>query len=532
MKPWTLAVTLSLTLACAGAPGIEREDAGTISFPTSGTPEAQTYFIRGVALLHNYGWKRAIEQFHLAQSAQPDFAMAYWGETLCYNHPLFSQHDVTKPREVLSRLGPTPEARLARAPTDREKGFLGAVEVLWGEGNARERVVGYMESMRTLYEQYPDDAEAATFYALSLMMVSQLTGDLSLRLEMQAGAVALRVFAEQPNHPGAAHYIIHAFDDPLHAPLALRAAERYSEIAPAPAHALHMPTHIFIQLGMWERVAKQNDVSYAAARDSWEPGDSGGDMLHAIDWGQYGYLQLGDYARARQAIETAAEIVTKPYVNRSRYSLMKSRYIIETEEWNVAPLAEAAPADEIFAVGLSAARTGDLAAAERAASRLGEMAEKQEATLADMGSAEHSMTADDVDQARSVMVMYRELAALVNLARGGTSEAMTLMTQATQIEDAMSPPRGPVDPIKPSYELFGEMLLDLGRPAEAVEQFEKTLLGRPNRSRALLGLARAYAQAGDQTRARTTYQKLANIWSGRTSLPGYQEAQAFLSSTN
>ena len=404
--------------------------------------------------------------------------------------------------------------------------------MLWGEGDDRARLVGYMEKMRDLFEVHPNDAEVATFYALSMLMASQATGDLSLRLEMQAGAIALQVFAEQSNHPGAAHYIIHAFDDPLHAPLALQAAERFVQMAPAVSHARHMPTHIFIQLGMWERVTKQNDVAYAIARDLWQPGDSGGDMMHATDWGQYGYLQLGDYARASQMIETATEIVTKPRVDHSRYSLMKSRYIIETEEWKVTPLTKTAPADEIFAVGLSAAKTGDLATAEQAMARLGVMAEKHPSALADTEhAAAPGMTTVASDQARSIMIMHHELAAVVKLAHGDKNEAVTLMTQATQIEDAMSPPNGPADPIKPSYELFGEMLLALGRPAGAVTQFETTLFRMPNRPRALLGYARAYARAGDRASARMTYQKLVDIWAGRTNLPGYREAQAFLGST-
>jgi tetratricopeptide (TPR) repeat protein len=529
----TLALALAVTVAASAAPvPAQFENLGTVTFPTSGSPEAQNHFLRGVALLHSFGWNQAIEQFQLAQKAQPDFAMAYWGETLCYNHPLFAEQQVAKPREVLRRLGPTPEGRLAKAPTEREKAFLGAVEVLWGEGDDHARRLGYMEKMRELYDRHPGDAEVATFYALSMLMAAQAPGDHSLKLMMQAGAIALNVFAERPNHPGAAHYIIHAFDDPFHAPLALPAAERFAEIAGAVSHARHMPSHIFIPLGMWERVAKQNDVAFGVAQDLWQPGDSASDMMHALDWGQYAYLQLGDYDRARQMIETAAEVVERPGVDRTRYSLMKSRYIVEAEAWNVGPVAPNAAPDEIFVIGLSAAKMGNVMMVEQAIANLRAIAEKEGWAPTEAGHAAHGSPPIVSDRARLLMVMHAELSALVKLARGDKEGALTLLTEATQIENAIAALNGPADPVKPSYELLGEVLLDIGRPTDAVKAFETMLVWAPNRPRALLGLARAYARSGERVRAAAHYRRLAKIWTGRTTLPGYREALAFLGTTN
>ncbi len=307
-------IRVATLCACLFGAGVapahaQLENVGSIGFPTSETGEAQEHFLRGVAILHSFGWYQAIEQFRAAQEISPDFALAYWGESLSYNHPLNSQMDPEEPRRVLERLGATRAERLAKAPTEREKGFLRAVEVLWGEGDQRERRVGHMEAMRDLYERYPDDAEVAAFYALSMLGAVRATGDLSQRLNVRAGAITLGLLAGNRHHPGAAHYTIHAFDDPLHAPLALEAADLFADIAPAVSHARHMPTHIFIQHGMWDRVSRNNQSAYDAARELWKPGDSMGDATHSLDWGQYGDLQLGDYEKARlwiQRIESMA----------------------------------------------------------------------------------------------------------------------------------------------------------------------------------------------------------------------------------
>ncbi len=260
------------------------DNVGSFEFPTSASGEAQQHFLRGVAFLHSFGWIQAREQFRAAQGIDPGFAMAYWGESLAYNHPLFSGMDPTEPGRALERLAPTAGERLSKAPTEREKGFLSAVEILWGEGDQVARRVGYMDAMGRLYEQYPNDTEVATFYALSMLSASTATGDLSRRLNVRAGTITLSLFEQNRDHPGAAHYTIHAFDSPLLAPLALQSAYAFAEIAPAVAHAIHMPTHIFIQHGMWDRVSGNNESAYTAARELWRPDNPMGDAVHPLDW--------------------------------------------------------------------------------------------------------------------------------------------------------------------------------------------------------------------------------------------------------
>ena len=516
------------------------ESVGNLRFETSASPEAQKHFLRGVAILHSFGWKQAIAEFQAAQKIDPDFALAYWGETLCYNHPLAPEQDGKTPREVLAKLGPTPEARLAKAPTAREKGFLGAVEELWAEGpqkdDWRARRVAYMDAMARLHQEFPDDDEVTTFYAVSLLSGARALEDKTFRLEVKAGALAMNVFQRNRNHPGAAHYIIHSFDDPIHAPLALDAAVAFADIAPAVSHAIHMPTHIFIQHGMWEKVSNQNMRAHQVASDLWKSGDSMSDMSHSLDWGQYGFLQKGDYAKAAENVRRFEEMVKMSDKGRAStgFALSKARYIIETEEWKVQEMPEDASDEELFANGMSAVRLGDLGTAEKMEKRLAEKAsassKSESAGSAHAGHGGAPPPPSDEDQ--STKVMHLETSALLALARGNEDEAIELLRKAVSLEETMRPPNGAADPVKPSHELLGEVLLETGNPSEAAKVFEASLLRMPNRAHSLLGSARAHAAAGDRATASERFQKLVEIWGGHKELPGYQEAERYLSSTD
>ena len=303
-------LTCLILLAALAAPASAQfENVGTLSFPTSGSPEAQRHFLRGVAILHSFGWKQAIAEFKQAQQMQPDFAMAYWGETLCYNHPLKPSRTTRTRAPCWPGWARRPRHALAKAPTAREKGFLEAVEAAVGRGrlartprrlHARDGAAARAVSQR----RRGDDV----LCAVAAERRARALDDSTFRPEMKAGALAIDVFKRNPNHPGATHYIIHAFDDPVHAPLALDAAHAYAKIVPAVSHAVHMPTHIFIQHGMWNEVAHQNVRAFNVAKDLWQPGDVPGDMAHSGDWGQYGFLQLGDYAGARERIQAFEEM--------------------------------------------------------------------------------------------------------------------------------------------------------------------------------------------------------------------------------
>lgn len=514
-------LSVSLALAAPSTAAAQFDNVGTLSFPTSGSPEAQRHFLRAVAIMHSFGWKQAVAEFKLAQQAQPDFAMAYWGETLCYNHPLNEEQDIKNPRAVLARLGPNAAARLAKAPTPREKGFLNAVEQLWGEGDWRARRVAYTSAMARLYQQFPSDDEVKTFYALSLLGAGRAVDDRTFGYEAKAAALALEVFQRNPNHPGATHYTIHAFDDPAHAPLALRVAHAYAAIAPDVAHAVHMPTHIFMQHGMWKEVADQNMRGYKVARDLWQPGDAPGDMAHTLDWAHYGFLQLGDYEGGRRAVDLFDQMaeLTKHQRATSAVALVKARHIIETEEWKVQRVADNASAETLLANGVSAVRTGDLATAQEMESKL---AAKAPLEAAANPHAEHggapppaAADADGGDAGRSVRAMHRELSALITLAKGRPDQAVMLLQEAVQIEESMRQPNGAATPIKPTHELLGEVLLQLGKPAEAAAAFDHCLQRMPNRARSLMGAAKAHAAAGQRETAAERWSTLRKFWQGK-----------------
>ena len=515
MRMLTVALGLWAQLALGAS------DVGTIDFPTTTkSAQAQAHFERGATILHSFGWKQAIQEFQKAQVADPDFAMAYWGESLCYNHPLMPEMDRQTPQEVLQRLGPTLDDRLGKTDSGREQGFLLAVEALFfGEGDIKARRNAYMEAMRDLHEAYPDDDEVAAFYALSLISAGGAAGKVGERKRILAGSIALPLLARKPDHPGAAHYTIHAFDDPIHAPLALPAAYKFASIAPAVSHARHMPSHIFIQHGMWKEVSQSNQSAYQAAVDLWEPGDSAGDMVHALDWGQYGDLQLGDYQRAELWIERLKPIVeqnsSQPHVVHA-LPRVQARYIIETRQWRTQPVTESATAPELLATGLSAVKLENYPLAKEAAHAL--------ARLTEAAAAKESFYNR---QTAPMKIMEKQVAGAHLIGTGEVEDGLALLRESAQIAAQMPLPRGAANPIKPAHEFYGEALLAAARPAEAAEQFQILLTRMPNRPLSLLGLARAYVAQGDQETAAEIYRQLAEVWQDRD-FPELQEAHPYL----
>lgn len=519
-----LVLLLTFALLPLGANAAEMDDVGSIHFPTSASGAAQDHFLRGVAILHSFGWKQARDEFQAAQAADPDFAMAYWGESLTYNHPLIAEWDRDTPMAVLKRLGETREARLAKAPTVREKGFIAAVDALFfGAGDTLQRRTAYMEAMRSLHERYPDDDEVAAYYALSLLMSAGPAGE-GHRQNVLAGAIAMDISRRNPNHPGAVHYTIHAFDDPVHAPIALPAAWVFDDIAPAVSHARHMPTHIFIQHGMWQQVSDSNQDAYDVAVELWQPGDMAGDMAHALEWGHYGDLQLGDYERAAMWIERMEDVVAKnPDQQRIIEALprIKARMIIETQQWQTMPITAESYDTELFATGLSAVRLGKPGVAKKAAEGLAAKA----AALSNDDRSYYAQTA------KPVQIMHLSVAGLLAIAEGKLEKGLAMLAKGVDIAETMRPPNGTPNPIKPVHELYGEALLAANRPDQAAEQFATSLGRTPNRPLSLLGLARAYAAIGDDEAAKKQYEKLAEVWKDR-SLPAVEEASRFLAAAS
>ncbi len=489
----------SITLQAA-----EFERIGSFNFPTSGSGQAQEHFLLGVGYLHSFGNTQAQAEFRRAQELDSDFAMAYWGEVFTYQHPFFGAMS-EGPAAVLMRLGNTSEERLAKAPTAREKGFIRAAEAYaLTPGGMPERRTAWMQAMAELYEQFPDDDEVKAFNVVAMLAGATAAGPMRQRINMRAGALALELFKANDNHPGAAHYVIHAFDDPIHAPIALEAALKYRDIAPAVSHARHMPSHIFIQHGMWEEVAEWNESAFAAARELWMPGDAVGEQNHSNDWGQYGDLQLGDVERSRLWIERAEQTLREnPGDRRSQSTLatVRARHIIETQDWKLQPLSNELSNDELLALGLSAANLGSAGLAQQVADRLQARSESSPGN-------------------RSLQVSYLEVAAMAKFAASHAtddpaeiqSQGEAMLQEAVAITEAGSLPNGAANPLKPAHELYGEALLHAGRADEAAQQFETSLLRMPKRTLSLLGAARAYKLGGNNEKAAEKYRAFLSYW--------------------
>ncbi|HYN79967.1 MAG TPA: hypothetical protein VES88_00580 [Gemmatimonadaceae bacterium] len=486
-----LVFSLCLASGCAAQPS----RLGTIDFPTSGSASAQPHFIRGVLFVHSFEYDSAAHEFRVAQRLDPGFAMAYWGEAMTYTHPVWDEQDAAAGRKALARLAPTREARKARAPTPREQTYLDAVEILYSDGSKPRRDTLYSSAMERIAKAYPPDMEAQAFHALSLLGLNQGIRDMPTYL--RAGAIAEEVFRRNPDHPGAAHYIIHAYDDPTHAPKGLPAARAYSKIAPGAAHAQHMTTHIFLAMGMWDDVVTQNEIA-SGHHDAWTAN-------HYTLWLNYAYLQQGRYADARRMIDMIREHMGAK-VGRGMWALteMRARYVVDTENWDV-PAAWATDVDQLGAdgraawalvTGLGAARRGDREGITRAL--------KAESTARLVRASANADPASDIDEL--------ELKALARLSEGAKDEAVALMRQATGLEDAMPVDYGPPGLFKPTHELLGEMLLQIGRAKEAQTEFRRALTLAPKRARSLLGLGRASVAAGDKASASEAHSTLRAIW--------------------
>jgi tetratricopeptide (TPR) repeat protein len=495
---------------------------GTIDFPTSGSVKAQQHFIRGVLWLHSFGYEDAIEAFREAQRIDPAFAMAYWGEAMCFSQPLWFHEDVERGRAALAKLAPDARARAARTKTERERAYLGAVEVLFGPGDKPARDRGYADAMSALAARHPGDDEARAFHALALLATLP-RGDAALPLRQKAGAIAESVFARNPKHPGAAHYILHAYDHGALAAKALPAARAYAAVAPASSHALHMPAHAFVQLGLWHEAAATDRASWNASI-AWASRKGLSVAMrdyHSLTWLQYEWTQMGKFRDAAGAIRFVDEAMKAAgdgatvgghhYADseigrgsgamalRNDRGSMRARYVIESERWSEMKGQQSFDnVDELFALGMSAVRLGD---ARRASAAI-DLLRNAAAPDREPGLREQAA------------IMAAELEALAAFAEGRHREAFASMDAASALQARMPKPIGRPYPVKGADELYGELLLQAGRAKEAIAWFERALARTANRSRAVLGLARAAAKAGDRAKSRKAYEQFLDNWRG------------------
>ncbi len=505
----TIILVLGTTMSLSGLTMHDHDrehQHGEVNFPISCNTEAQERFETGLAHLHHMMYEQARPEFKAAAEADPNCAMAYWGIAMSSFQPLWhpaTDEGLKRGKEAVKR------ARAIGAPTEREESYIAAVEAFFTDPEPpidsrprdhQARVRAWKEAQREVHKAYPDDVDAAAFYALSEVCYAMTKfspdEERDFTRERRAGEILEHFFEHHPGHPGLFHYLIHAYDSPQLAHKAEEAARGYDQIAPTTPHALHMPSHIFVRLGQWEETADWNERSAEAAlkQADYDP-HATGHYVHALDYAMYAYLQMGDQEMARRTLErvqNVEEVYAAPF---SGYNLAapQARYYLEQGKWEQAAKLEPAKPDVLpwdnypeamalfsYARGLGAARSGDLSQAETERDNIKQYVE----SLFDAGNDYWAYMTQALGKAVEAWILYE---------KGETEHALTLISDAADLEDSMD--KSPITPgeILPVRELYGDMFFLEGRTDEALRAYEKSLERTPNRRNAERGTERATA---------------------------------------
>ena len=532
-----VAVALSVVTA---SPGMtqehqhETEKLGTVQFATSCNGAAQQDMNHAVTLLHSFQFSRAIDGFNMVLGDDATCAIAYWGIALSdWGNP-FAPGIKGKGQLQLGRDSVDRGTALG-AKTERERAYLAAVGKLYSDlegASQRARLLAYRDTMGDAAAKYPEDHEAQIFYALALA-VAEDPADKTYADRLKAGAILENLFAQEPSHPGLAHYIIHAYDVPALAGRALVAARRYAEIAPDAPHALHMPSHTFTRLGYWQESIDSNVAAAAAARRQGQTAEE----LHASDYETYAYLQTAQDGAAARIVSSLPEIASRfdpkavlvgagpPAAGYFALAAIPARYALERQDWQqaeqLAPRETPFPyADAItwFARGLGAARLGHDAAANEAATALRQIKDRL-------------LQSNETYWARQVEIQATAVEAWSALAAGRKDEALRQMESAAELEDGTEKSAVTPGPLSPARELLGEMLLKMNEPGKALEQFEATLKKEPRRFRSLYGAAHAAQLSGNGDASQRYFRELLSVCahSDKPARSELQEAQRSIS---
>lgn len=469
-------------IAAMLATPVSSQQYGSTNFPASGDPEAHALFIRGLVMLHNFEYEDAREVFRQVRSMDPDFVMAYWGEALTHEHPLWNQQNLAAARGVLELLAPTAEARVEKAQTDREKAYIRSVNILFGEGDDKKRDYAYSAALKTISETWPEDIDAGALYALSVLTTSHDGRD--FYKFMQAGAITEELMDRAPGHPGVLHYNIHSYDDPVHAPLGRRAADVYSEVAPAAVHALHMPSHIYFALGDYERAGHLNARSFEAALARIEEKNLAynGQAYHSLSWLIYSRLQEGRFDEARRLVGYAEQEWNKAATptNRIGFITCRSNYIIDMQAWEDPLLELEVSYDKVWSSAIAA----DQYIMGMRALHLGETG----VARAIVDAFVRSPNPDSRDiRAAAPTVLKLLLEGRLLVAEGQREQGLALMQQAVDLEQTLAPAIGPAMP-QPAAEALADVYLEIGNPKQARENYELSLTRAVNRRRSMEGL--------------------------------------------
>jgi tetratricopeptide (TPR) repeat protein len=464
-----------------GGEAVSAGHLGQVHFPTSCAPGAQQTFERGVALLHSFQYEAADQAFRRVATDDPQCAMAYWGQAMSLWHALWDRPDAATLKTGHDDLE---KASSLNAKTAREREYIAAAQAFFQDApnlDYTARATAYSKAMGQLYQSYPDDGEAAAFYSLSLIALPA-HGDADLANRKQAIAILNKLFAAEPDHPGAAHYLIHACDTPELAPQGLAAARRYAKIAPDSAHALHMPSHIFTRLGLWQESIESNLASAAAAEQATKMhlGDAHY-QLHALDFLGYAYLQSGQQAKAEQVIEEVKQVpgATAEEIEDTQ-AAWRARYALETHDWKMAAGLQP-PSGELYAQdttwwvrAIGAARSGDVTGARAAVEKL--------ATVTAQSHAQSKKEGYEVKDEPSVHQLQAE--AWLSYSEGQKADALKTLSAAADRED-----REGVDELAmPAREMLGDMLMESNQPEAALVAYQIALKESPSRFDALQGV--------------------------------------------
>jgi tetratricopeptide (TPR) repeat protein len=498
-------------------PGIgEQDKLGTVTFPTSCDSAVQTQFERGVAMLHSYWFSEARKVFEAVLDRDQSCTMAYWGLAVNYLGNTLAASPPTKDLQAASQA--LEKARQLGTKTPREGAWIAAITSYYRGYDTvpvSARLATYTNAMQAMTERYPDDFEAWTYYALALQ-ASAPKNDKTYANQLRSAEILERLFAERPDHPGVAHYLVHAYDYPALADRGINVAGRYARIAPAAPHARHMPSHIYSMVGMWEDSIASNRAALAIQPD----------YHHATDFMVYAHLQLAQDAKAKTLVDRIAALPRQEYANvgnATAIAVIPARYPLERGDWAGAaalqfvttgrPMADALIR---FARGIGLARGGDLGGAQREVQALSDL-------RATLGKTNESYWADRAEE------QMLAVSAWIARGEGKRDEAIKLMRAAADGEDAGVKHVAMENRLYPMRELFADLLLDVGQPAAALVEYEAALKENPNRFRALYGAGRAADAAGDRHKATTYFEKVVALTANAdTARPEVGRAAAFL----
>jgi hypothetical protein len=546
MKPQRILIVL-VTGALALPPAAAQEtpehrhppgDAhGTVDFPVTCLPEVHRPFAAAVAILHSFGYEEPRRDFEAVARRDPACGMAWWGIAMTYFH----QHwDQPTPAELAGGRSAAERAVRLGGGSARERAYIAAIAAFYEGADRRDhrtRLLAYRAAMERLAADFPDDVEARVFYALALLATRD-PGDTTHATQREAARILDALLPEHAEHPGIVHYTIHAFDYPQLAALGLRAARVYARIAPASPHAQHMPSHIFTRLGLWEESIRSNLAVARVAQAQvarTDPGAVAYEHLHALDYLEYAYLQLGDDEQARRVMDevAAARRLDAPTFS-AAYALVSvpARYAVERRDWEAAA-ALRLPALELPWANFLYARGNTHYANAIGAARLGD-AERVRAAVAELTQLHADLAAAPprgaYDWAGRVNAMRLAATGLLAAADGRSEEGVRALREAAALEDRVG--KHPVTPgaILPAWELLGDLLLELDRPADALAAYEAALAGSPRRLNSLAGAGRAAELAGARDTANTYYRELLELCRpGTCRRPAARHAAAFLS---